>query len=334
MTESVLTPDNLQLSGPKITSPDAETAMIANGWAHDCNRIKANVSALVADSISPATRRAHASDLRHFEEWGGRIPATPETVAEYLADHAEMLSVATLTRRAATISKAHAALGFLSPCQAQIVRSTLQGLRRRYGVSGKQAWALLVEDLFDILDTLGDDVKGVRDRALLLLGFAGGFRRSELVGLDTEDIERVKQGIVVRLRRSKTDQQGAGRKIGVPHGRTRHCPVSALDRWFEVAGISEGPIFRPVDRHGHIASERLSGDAVSEIVKARVAAVGLDPAAYSGHSLRSGFATSAVRAGVSALKIRAQTGHTCDAMLGRYVRDGELFINNAAGAML
>jgi integrase len=110
--------------------------------------------------------------------------------------------------------------------------------------------------------------------------------------------------------------------------------VFALDRWIEIAGISDGPIFRSVDRHGHIASGRLSGDAVSDIVKERVAAVGLDPSDYSGHSLRSGFATSAARAGVSTLKIRAQTGHTTDAMLARYVRDGELFVGNAAGALL
>lgn len=333
MTDSLLTPDTVYISGPSFTRPAAAPADTGE-FAVNCTSATSKVLALVADSISPATRRAHASDLRHFAEWGGSIPAAPETIAEYLADYAGELSVSTLIRRSGTLSKAHAALGLPSPCQAQIVRSALQGLRRRYGVAGKQARALVVEDLFSVLDGTGEDKKGLRDRALLLLGFAGGFRRSELVGLDVADIERVQQGVVVLLRRSKVDQDGAGRKIGIPHGRTGYCTVSALDRWIEVAGFSEGPIFRPVDRHGHIASGRLSGDAVSDIVKERVAAVGLDPASYSGHSLRSGFATSAARAGVSTLKIRAQTGHTTDAMLARYVRDGELFVGNAAGAIL
>jgi len=140
--------------------------------------------------------------------------------------------------------------------------------------------------------------------------------------------------VVVNLRRSKTDQEGAGRKIGIPNGRTRHCPVAALNAWFEISKSEDGPVFRPVDRHGHIHIERLSGEAVSLVVKERVLAAGIDPSGYSGHSLRAGFATSAAQAGVSALKIRAQTGHASDAMLARYVRDGELFVGNAAEALI
>ena len=181
---------------------------------------------------------------------------------------------------------------------------------------------------------MGEGVKDARDRALLLIGFAGGFRRSEIVALNCDDIEHVRQGLIVTLRRSKTDQEGAGRKVGIPFGRTRHCPVLALDRWLAVSKIEVGPVFRPVDRHGRVASERLSGEAVSLIVKERVAAAGNDPAGFSGHSLRAGFATSAVQAGVSTPKIRSQTGHASDAMLARYVRDGELFVDNAAGALL
>jgi integrase len=188
--------------------------------------------------------------------------------------------------------------------------------------------------LFLVLDAMGDGVKNARDRALLLIGFAGGFRRSELVGLDLADIEHVRQGVVITLRRSKTDQEGAGRKIGIPHGRTRHCPVIALDNWISVSGIVHGPVFRPVDRHGRAATERLSGEAVSLTVKERVAAAGIDPSGFSGHSLRAGFATSATQAGASSTKIRAQTGHASDAMLARYVRDVELFTGNAAGLLL
>jgi integrase len=136
------------------------------------------------------------------------------------------------------------------------------------------------------------------------------------------------------LRRSKTDQNGAGRKIGIPHGRGRWCPVAALEEWFAASGIGEGALFRPVDRYHRIAAKRLSGEAVCSVVRERVQAAGIDPGNYSGHSLRAGLATSAAQAGVSSWKIRQQTGHASDAMLSRYIRDGELFIGNAAGALL
>lgn len=208
------------------------------------------------------------------------------------------------------------------------------GVKRTRGIAQREAKPLLREDLFRVLEALGEGAKDVRDRALLLVGFAGGFRRSEIVGLNCDDIERVRQGLIITVRRSKTDQEGAGRDVGIPFGRTRHCANLALDRWLAASGIEAGPVFRPVDRHGRVASERLSGEAVSLIVKERVAAAGFDPTGYSGHSLRAGFATSATRAGVSTLKIRQQTGHASDAMLSRYVRDGELFLGNAAGVLL
>ena len=177
-------------------------------------------------------------------------------------------------------------------------------------------------------------LKGIRDRALLLLGFAGAFRRSELVGLNVADLEFVDQGLIVHLRRSKTDQEGVGRKVAIPYARGSACPVKAAKDWLTAAGISEGPLFRPVTRHGHMAEERLSGHAVAKIVKARAAAVGLNAKGYSGHSLRAGLITSAAMLGVSIWKIKAQSGHRTDAMVARYVRDADLFVNNAAGAVL
>ena len=255
-------------------------------------------------------------------------------MASYLAANVETLSVATLVRRMATISKAHEARGMLNPCRSEIVRRYAARHKRTRGIAQREAKPLLREDLFRVLDAMGDGVKNARDRALLLIGFAGGFRRSELIGLDFADIERVRQGIITTLRRSKTDQEGAGRKVGIPLGRTRHCPVLAFERWLTVAGIDEGPVFRPVDRHGRVAADRLSGEAVSMVVKERVAAAGINHTDFSGHSLRAGFATSAAQAGVSSLRIRAQTGHASDAMLARYIRDGELFVENPAGALL
>lgn len=292
------------------------------------------VDDLVRHSIASSTRIAYASDLKHFAEWGGVLPASPEMIAAYMAAYAGTLSAATITRRVATLSKAHQAMGMDNPCQSALVKATLQGLRRKHGTAQKQAKALTREDLFAILDAMGDGTKDVRDRALLLVGFAGGFRRSELVGLDVADIELVRQGIIITLRQSKTDQEGAGRKIGIPYGRTRHCPVAALTDWLTRSGITEGAIFHPITRHGQLQPERLSGDAVSEVIRERLTAAGIDPTGYSGHSLRAGFATSAAMAGAPTMKIRAQTGHASDAMLSRYIRDGELFVGNAAGAVL
>jgi integrase len=148
------------------------------------------------------------------------------------------------------------------------------------------------------------------------------------------DIESVRQGIIIHLRRSKTDKEGAGRKIGIPHGRTRWCPVAALDQWLLQSGIFDGAVFRPIDRHGKIGAGRLSGEAVSLVVKGAMKAAGIDPSGYSGHSIRAGLATSAAQAGVPTWKIRAQTGHSSDVMLARYIRAGELFVENVAGTLL
>jgi integrase len=289
---------------------------------------------LIEHSVSDNTRISYESDLKHFTAWGGILPASPAMIASYIAAYAGILAVATITRRVATLSKAHQAMGEQNPCHAALIKATLRGLRRKQGTAQKQAKPLLKEQLFAILDPMGDSVKDVRDRALLLLGFAGGFRRSELVGLDVADIETVRQGIIITLRHSKTDQEGAGRKIGIPHGRTQHCPVAAVAAWLERSKITQGAVFCPVTRYGHLQPVRLSGDAVSEVIRERLAAIGMDINGYSGHSLRAGFATSAAQVGVSTLKIRAQTGHASDAMLGRYIRDGELFVGNAAGALL
>ena len=181
---------------------------------------------------------------------------------------------------------------------------------------------------------MSSDVKAVRDRALLLIGFAGAFRRSEIVGLDVGNIEHVSHGIIVTLKRSKTDQDGHGRKVGIPLARGRHCPVLSLQEWLAASDIAEGPIFRPVDRHGQISNQRLSSQAVSEVVKGRIGLLGHNPLNYSGHSLRAGLATSAAFAGLPSWKIRQQTGHASDAMVQRYIRDGELFRGNVLTSLL
>lgn len=330
LNSSGLTRDNSSLSRPKTGSID-----IGSTFAVDCNLdLPEQVAGYVADSLAENTRRAYLSDLAHFAAWGGGIPADDAMVASYLAAHAETLSVATLVRRLASISKAHAARGVLNPVRTELVRATLRGIRRRRGSAKREAKPLLKDELFAVLDAMANTRRDARDRALLLIGFAGGFRRSELVAIDIGAIGFAQHGAIITVPKSKTDQLGAGRKVGIPLGRTRHCPVGALETWIARAGLNEGPVFRPLSRHGRVVEARLSGEAVSLIIKERVAAVGINPADFSGHSLRAGFVTSAAQVGVPTWRIRQQTGHTSDAMLQRYIRDGALFVKNAAGAIL
>ncbi|PCJ61503.1 MAG: integrase [Rhodospirillaceae bacterium] len=321
--ETPLTSDNTHLSEPITTALD--------GGAINCTQA---TSGYVRAAIADNTRRAYRADLNHFLEWGGAIPATDVMVADYLAVHAGALAVSTLCRRIASIAKAHRARGLQSPTVSDLIKATMRGIKRTHGAPQRGSAPLLIEDLLRIMSVLGDGMKDTRDRALLLLGFAGGFRRSELVALDVEDIQSVRQGMIVTIKRSKTDQAGVGRQIGVPFARGRFCPVKSVEAWLQVAGISDGPVFRSVDRYGRVGTQRLSSEAVANVIKARVEQVGFDPTLYSGHSLRAGLATSAAMAGVSSLDIRKQTGHASDAMLARYVRSGELFVNNASGALL
>lgn len=296
--------------------------------------LPSDVQRLISASLSEGTKRGYQHDIDQFEAWGGTIPASPETIAAYLAHLSSTYKTATIMRRVTALSKAHEAIGAANPTKSEIVKATMRGIKRTLGAASREAKPVLREDLFQILECMGSSSKDMRDKALLLLGFAGAFRRSELVGLDVADAEHVRQGIVITLRRSKTDQTGAGRKIGIPFGRSKWCPVKQLTEWLDHGNIAAGPLFRGINRHGHVADQRLSGEAVCVIVKQRAAAAGFDPIGYSGHSLRAGLATSAAMAGASAWKIRQQTGHASDAMLNRYIRDGDMFTSNAAGAVL
>jgi integrase len=255
-------------------------------------------------------------------------------IAEYLAESAEAYAVATLQRRLAAIRKAHRAIGNVDPCRSEIVQAVMRGVRRSRGVSQRQAEALLRDDLFAILDQFRERTKDIRDRAILLLGWGCALRRSELVALDVIDIAFTCQGALVTIRKSKTDQEAAGRDIAVPFGRTRHCPIAALKQWLEVAEITEGPIWLQMDKHGNILPQRISGEAVTDIVKTRVRNAGYDPSGFSSHSLRSGFATSAAIAGATSYKIRQVTGHRSEAGLAPYLRTVDLFNDNATARVL
>jgi len=290
--------------------------------------------AYTQDLHAANTTRAYRADWADFAAWCAAhalapLPAAPTTVALYLTAAAARLKTSTLERRLCAIAAAHKAAGHPAPTADPAVRTLLAGIRRAKGTKQARKRPTVTHEVRAMVDALPDTLRGRRDRALLLLGFAGGFRRSELVALDVDDVEETAGGLVVTIRRSKTDQEGAGRRVGIPYGG-RHCPAHALHAWLAAAGIAEGALFRRFDRQGRLLPLRLSDKGVARLVQRQAAALGLDPTDYGGHSLRAGLATAAAAAGKSERAIMAQTGHKSTEMVRRYIRDGELFRDNAA----
>lgn len=299
------------------------------------DKVREYIQASKAQSTTEGYRR----DWRGFTAWCEirglqPLPANPETVAAYLADRAETLRTSTLRRHLAAIAAAHRTAGRDDPTKHVGVQATWQGIRRTKGVAPSGKAPAITEIIRRMVTALPGNVLGVRDRALILLGFAGAFRRSELVALDCEDIEATREGLVATLRRSKTDQEGVGRRIGIPYGSNpATCPVRAVRAWLADAAIDSGPLFRPVNRHGQVQGSRLTAQTVALIVKRYAAAAGLDPRHFSGHSLRAGHATAAAAAGVSERVISRQTGHRSQAMLRRYIREATVFQENSAASL-
>lgn len=285
------------------------------------------------------TLRGYRSDWREFCGWCDKnaqrpLPALPETVAAYIAECAGRLKVGSIQRRLNAIAEAHKAMGLDSPASAGIVKNTLKGIKRTLGTAATQKTPALTEDIRAMVGVTDSGVIGLRDRALILIGFAGAFRRAEIVGLDVGDLAFGKDGLTVTLRRSKTDQDGQGRKIGIPYGSNPEtCPVRTLQTWLEQTTITEGPVFRSLNRHGHVQLGRLAPVDVARIVKKLAVRAGLDPAKYAGHSLRAGHATSAAASGASERSIMNQTGHRSVQMVRRYIREGSLFRENSAGKL-
>jgi integrase len=301
-------------------------------------RLLVQAEAIFSAARAGSTLRAYRHDLSQFRQWCERnqliaLPAAPQSVILYATDltknHRKKWN--TLSRRLAAISQFHQQAGFESPTKSWAVKQFLGGLRRELGVAPVRKRPVLVADMKDLLSQIPDSTLGRRDRALVLLGFTGAFRRSELVGLNVEDIEEQREGIVLHIGRSKTDQEGQGRTIGIPRGpHERTCPVRALETWRRTAGIATGPLFRSVNRHGSVLAKRLSGEAVAMVIKRYIEPLGYDPTQFAGHSLRAGLATSAAAAGKSERAIMNQTGHRSAATVRRYIRDGNLFRDNAA----
>ena len=304
-------------------------------------RLASETRGFVAAAKAESTRRAYRADWAHFEAWCRQhalmaLPAAPETVALYITQLAGSYKPATLRRRLTVISRAHQASGLPSPASMQhaLVSETLKGIRRTLGTAQVGKRPLYTEQLRAVIQALPKNLQGVRDRALLLLGFAGGFRRSELAALMLADVAMEKDGLIMTLRRSKTDQEGQGRKVALPYGsHPETCPVRAYREWLDAAGLTQGAVFREIDRHGRLKTNPLHKDSVGPIVKRALARIGLDPAEYAGHSLRAGLATQAYLNGASELAIMQQTGHRSLATLRKYIRDASLFRDNPAGRL-
>ena len=295
------------------------------------------IAAYAANSKAANTWKAYQADLRDFATWCrghtvASLPAMPETVAAYIAYLAPLCKVSTVQRRLSAINQQHAAAGYDSPIRSATVRLTMQGIKRTHAPQQtvRKVRPAVTGFIYRLVDPLGTSLIDVRDRALILLGFAGAFRRSELVQLRLADITETEDGLRVMLRQSKTDQEGEGFSKGIPYGHEhKTCPVRAWQAWKATAGITDGLAFRSVTRHGELGTS-LSGQAVADLIKRRARAAGLEYNDYSGHSLRAGLATAAAQAGASERSIAKQTGHKSLPVLRGYIHEGSLFTENAA----
>jgi len=293
----------------------------------------------LVNAISANSLRAYKSDYRSFEAWCAErglrpLPATPAVVAEYFSSLAEAgRKASTITRARAAIRLAHVSAGHPDVTAATLVKNTLKGIRRAVGTAATKKSPTLTTDITAMVNSLDGGLGGLRDKAILLIGFATGMRRSELVGMRMDHVEECAEGIRINIPRSKTDQEGAGRVIGVKRGTNpTTCPVRALNNYLSAAGITEGFIFRSINRHGQIGAG-LTAQSVALVVKSAATAAGLNPDNYSGHSLRAGLVTQAAIAGAKVADIMRQTGHKSHDTVMGYVRIANVFENNASGSL-
>jgi site-specific recombinase XerD len=286
-----------------------------------------------------STRRAYRADFSAFEAWCTArglcsLPASPQVVAWHISAIAcDGLSASSIGRRLAGIAYAHKLTKLPSPTGSDDVRVILAGIRRTLGTAPKRKAAATAERIKLMVNACPATMIGLRDRALLAFGFAGAFRRSELVALQVSDLEEVPDGYRVIIRRSKTDQTGEGAEIVIPRG-LKIRPVAALQEWLQAAAIAEGYLFRAVHRGGHVRAWGLRGADVAAVVKQYAEKAGLDPQEFSGHSLRAGFVTSAAESGASILKIQETSRHKSTDVLAGYVRRVDMFKDHAGAAFL
>lgn len=297
----------------------------------------AAASELMSASMAENTVRAYARDWRTWLAYANEhslpeMPAEPAHVCAFLAAHGRDHKATTTQRAAMAIGKAHRLAGLPNPIDHEHVRRTLAGLRRTKGTAPRQAAPLVTDDIERLIAACPDDLRGARDRALLLVGYVGAFRRSELAALDVEDLESRPEGLVVRIRRSKVDQEGHGRLKTLPYAdeRPHLCPVRAVRAWQLAADLRTGPLWRPVNRAGQTIDRRLTVDAIADTIKRHATSAGLDPERISPHSLRAGHVTEAKRNDAPDLAVMSQTHHARAESIIGYVREGDPFRHTSA----
>jgi integrase len=307
----------------------------------DLAHLAERATAYAAAATSENTRRAYRAAWADFAGWClerqlEALPASEATVGLFLADRAPTLKNASLRMRLVAITRVHRARGLHLDTKAPQIRDVLQGIARTHGTAVSKKAPATLDVVRDAVRALAkeDTLRSLRDRAILLLGFAAALRRSEISAIDVGHIRFTAEGLILTLPRRKTDQEGAGTEIGVPFGQDAHyCPVRTVKAWMEGAAIGGGPLFRSISRADRPKAPRLSDRDVARVIQSAVKRAGYDPQEFGGHSLRAGFATAAGRAGVPERLIMLQTGHKSLPVLRGYIRRGSLFTDNAAAIL-
>lgn len=288
-------------------------------------------------ATSDNTRRAYQADIRHYESWGGRLPATVDSILRYLHAFAETLNPRTLARHITSLKQWHRYQHFPDPTEAPIISKTLTGITRIHGKPKDKAPPLLLEHVITIAGHLATQpsLTAARDNALLQIGFLGAFRRSELVAIKVENITWQAGGIEIFIPKSKTDQLHSGQYCAIPHGNKEICAVRTLTHWLETSQIEHGAVFRRIDRQDRIAESALNPESVNLILKKHADAAGIENATeFSSHSMRRGLATMASRAGVSIPAIMRQGRWKQVNTVMEYIEAAQRFEENAAGQLL
>ncbi|MDA9966968.1 site-specific integrase [Candidatus Pelagibacter sp.] len=286
------------------------------------------------------TVRAYKSDFNDFSLFCANngfksLPSEPKIVSLYLTYlSTKNAKISTLKRRLVSIGVIHKLKGHYLDTKHPSIIENIMGIKRRKGSIQLAKKPILINNLKKIINVIDkqnkEEIKKLRDRSIIIIGFSGGFRRNELVSLDYEDLDFVTEGLKINLRRSKTDQFGEGFKKALPYfDKTQYCPVVSLKKWIEVSKITSGPVFRRFTKGSKLSNNRLTDQTVALLIKEYLQLAGIDSNNYSGHSLRSGFATSAAEFGVEERNIMAMTGHKSTEMVRRYIKEANLFKNNA-----
>ena len=292
------------------------------------------------NSKSVNTVSAYKSDFNDFglfcvQSGFKALPTEPKIVSLYLTYlSTKNVKFSTIKRRLVSIGVIHRMKGQYLDTKHPIIVENLMGIKRRKGTIQKGKKPILINNLKKLIDVINEekieDINKLRDKSILLIGFAGGFRRNEIVSLDKEDLEFVFEGLKITVKRSKTDQFGEGLTKGIPYfEKVSYCPVATLQKWINISKITKGPLFRKISKGSRLLENRLTDQTVALIIKKYLNKSGIDSSNYSGHSLRSGFATSAAESGAEERNIMAMTGHKTTQMVRRYIQEANLFKNNA-----